>query len=281
MKQKKKLKSKYVLLIFIVLSVILIAFTILVKKSSRMYQAFGNVIAPVEKAFTKAGHFFGDSLSVFKDKNALLEENESLKTAYAELSEQITSLQIENQMLKDYKELYQLDQSYSQYNKLAANVISNDTGNWFESFLIDKGQEDGIAEGMNVIARGGLVGKIVAVGRTWSKVRSIIDTASYVSVKGVGSGDYGYISGDSELKESGKVRLEQFYDSDDNTGAGELIVTSNISDVYWPDIVVGYLSDISMDANNLTKTGSVALTVDFEHLRQVMVITGKKEVAGN
>ena len=281
MKQKKKLKSKYVLLIFIVLSVILIAFTILVKKSSRMYQVFGNVIAPVEKAFTKAGHFFSDSLSVFQDKNALIEENENLKTSYAELSEQITSLQIENQMLKDYKDLYQLEQSYGQYHTLAANVISNDTGNWFESFLVDKGEEDGITEGMNVIAKGGLVGKIVAVGRTWSKVRSIIDTASYVSVKGVGSGDYGYISGDSELKESGKVRLEQFYDSDDNTGPGELIVTSNISDVYWPDIVVGYLSDISMDANNLTKTGSVALTVDFEHLRQVMIITGKKEVAGN
>ncbi len=281
MKQKKKLKSKYVLLIFIVLSVILIAFTILVKKSSRMYQVFGNVIAPVEKAFTKAGHFFSDSLSVFQDKNALIEENENLKTSYAELSEQITSLQIENQMLKDYKDLYQLEQSYGQYHTLAANVISNDTGNWFESFLVDKGEEDGITEGMNVIAKGGLVGKIVAVGRTWSKVRSIIDTASYVSVKGVGSGDYGYISGDSELKESGKVRLEQLYDSDDNTGPGELIVTSNISDVYWPDIVVGYLSDISMDANNLTKTGSVALTVDFEHLRQVMIITGKKEVAGN
>ena len=281
MKQKKKLKSKYILLILVVISVILIAFTILVKKSGRLYKAFGHLITPIEKVITKAETAFSGSIAVFQDKDKLIEENESLKTAYEDLSEQITSLQIENAMLKEYKDLYTLDNTYNQYDKVAANVISNDSGNWFESFLIDKGTADGIEEGMNVIAKGGLVGKIVAVGKNWSKVRSIIDPSSFVSVMGVNSGDYGYVSGDIELTENGQIRLEQLYDSDENTGVGELIVTSNISDIYWSGIVVGYLSDISTDPNNLTKTGTITLTVDFEHLEHVMVITSKKEVSEN
>ena len=65
------------------------------------------------------------------------------------------------------QELYQLDQDYSQYDKVAANVISKDTGNWFNSFTINKGTDDGIQKDCNVIAGSGLVGIVTEVGKNW------------------------------------------------------------------------------------------------------------------
>ena len=47
------------------------------------------------------------------------------------------------------------------------------SGNWFSTFTIDKGSDDGLPVDMNVIAGSGLVGIITEVAPGWSRVRSI------------------------------------------------------------------------------------------------------------
>ena len=47
-------------------------------------------------------------------------------------------------------------------------------------FRINKGSDDGIREGMNVIAGGGLVGIVTDVGANYATVRSIIDADNKV-----------------------------------------------------------------------------------------------------
>ena len=54
-------------------------------------------------------------------------------------------------------------------------MIANDGSNWFTSFTIDKGSEDGIREDMNVLSGNGLVGIVTEVNAHSSTVRSIID----------------------------------------------------------------------------------------------------------
>ena len=82
-----------------------------------------------------------------------------------ELRAQIDSLTTENNKLiqdqgelKRLQELYELDQEYSDYPKVAAKIISKDPGNWYDTFMIDKGSNDGIKIDNNVIAGKGLVG---------------------------------------------------------------------------------------------------------------------------
>ena len=58
---------------------------------------------------------------------------------------------------------------------------------------------------------------------------------------------------------------------------GERLVTSHISDKYLEGIFIGYISEISYDDNNLTKTGTLVTPVDFQHLREVLVITTLKQ----
>ena len=62
-----------------------------------------------------------------------------------------------------------MDQNYAEYEKTAAHVIGKDSGNWFNTFMIDKGRKDGIEKDMNVLAGSGLVGIVTEVGPTWSK----------------------------------------------------------------------------------------------------------------
>ena len=36
------------------------------------------------------------------------------------------------------------DEEYGDYNKIGARIISRDSGNWYSSFVIDKGSNDGV-----------------------------------------------------------------------------------------------------------------------------------------
>ena len=61
------------------------------------------------------------------------------------------------------------------------------------------------------------------------------------------------VRGDLSLIADGKIRFEQLENNDNEIQVGEQIVTSHISDKYLQGILVGYISEINVDANNLTQ----------------------------
>ena len=58
---------------------------------------------------------------------------------------------------------------------------------------------------------------------------------------------------------------------------GEQVVTSHISSTYLQGLFIGYISEINVDSNNLTRSGYITPAVDFSNLQEVLVITTTKE----
>ena len=176
------------------------------------------------------------------------------------------------------RELYELDAEYENYNKIGAHIISRDSSNWYSSFVIDKGSDDGIKVNCNVIAGSGLVGRVVEVGPNHAKVISIISDGINTSGMILASGDNLIVTGNLTTMAEGKIEYSQLIDSKNKVTVGDKIVTSNISDQYLPGILIGYISSIATDSNNLTKSGYVTPVVDFEHLNEVLVIKELKQL---
>ena len=245
--------------------------------SAPLAEAAGMIVVPFEKSISGIGAWLGELDQTFQDKQNLIDKNQELQDAIDTLTEQ-NNILIQNQSeLSRLQELYNLDEEYSSYPKVAARIISKDPGNWYDTFMINRGSNDGIRVDNNVISGKGLVGIVTEVGSNWATVRSIIDDSSYVSVMTVGTDDNCVATGDLELIDEGKLRFSQLYDKDDKVTVGERIVTSNISDKYVEGLFVGYVSEIELDTNNLTKTGTIVTPVDFQHLKDVFVITVNKQ----
>lgn len=245
--------------------------------SAPLQETAGMLVVPFEKSITAIGLWLTDKNKSFRDKQELVEENEQLKATVDTLTEQ-NNILIQNQSeLSRLQELYKLDEEYSDYPKVAARIISKDPGNWYDTFMINKGSKDGIRVDNNVIAGKGLVGIVTEVGSSWATVRSIIDDSSNVSAMTVGTDDNCVVQGDLELIDEGKLRFTQLYDKEDKVTVGEQVVTSNISEKYVEGLFIGYVSEIELDTNNLTKSGTIVTPVDFQHLKDVFVITVNKQ----
>ena len=91
------------------------------------------------------------------------------------------------------------------------------------------------------------------------------------------TGDHLIVTGDLTTIAKGMISFSKLVDNNNKAAVGDKIVTSNISEHYLPGILIGYISNIEIDSNNLTKSGTLTTAVDFEHLEDVLVIMELKQ----
>ena len=234
------------------------------------------IVVPVQKGMNHVGLWLADKSDTIKEYAKLQDENKELKQKLADIQSQNSILIQQQSELEKLRELYQLDDIYSDYPKVAARVISMQPDNWFSEFTIDKGSEDGIEVDMNVLADAGLVGRVTYVGKNYSKVTTIINDSSNVSAKSASTSDNCIVSGDLELMNEGYIRVSGI-SKDSGIKDGDMLLTSYISDKYLPGILIGYITNITDDGNKLTKSGYLMPVVDFSQIEEVLVITQLKE----
>ena len=272
------IKSKHLLAIMTLFCISCIAATLASGVTSApLKDLAGMIIVPFENSISRIGNGLAAMRQSFQDKQDLIRENEELREQIDILTTQNGKLISDQSELVRLQQMYRLDEEYTEYPKVAAEIIAKDPGNWYDTFMINRGSNDGIRVNNNVIAGKGLVGIVTEVGPSWATVRSIIDDSSNVSAMAVSTGDNCIVYGDLELIDEGKLCFEQLYDVEDKVTIGERIVTSNISENYVEGLFIGYISEVVQDTNNLTKTGTLVTPVDFQHLKEVLVITVNKQ----
>ena len=269
--------NRYILLglsAFCVLMMLLSSFS---DKVGGPFRALANVtVIPLQQGINQIGGWRGameDNCATLKQRQ---DENKKLQEQIDALTTENNYLQEERYEYERLQELYKLDQNYADYEKTAAHVIGKDSGNWFSTFTIDKGSNDGIAVDMNVLAGSGLVGIVTEVGPTWAKVRSIIDDSNNVSGMVLSTSDTCIVSGDLSLMSTGQISFDRMENNDHAVSVGDQIVTSYISDKYLQGILIGSVSEINVDSNNLTRSGYITPAVDFRNIQEVLVITTTK-----
>ncbi len=262
---------------------ILCAFAVILSfKFSSEFSGFkstvGNAVSPMQKGINRVGKLISDKKDLLTSKEELLAENAKLKEKLDALSYDNQILAGENSDLDHYRELYQLDQKYPDYPKVAATIIGRDGNNWFHLFTIDKGTEDGIQVDMNVIAGNGLVGIVSEAGKNYAKVRAIIDDRSNVSSMFETTGETCMVKGNMQSIYNGYIDVTMISNTAE-AKEGDTVVTSQISDKFLPGILVGYISNIKEETDGLSKTAQLTPAVSFDKLEHVLVITTLKDAS--
>lgn len=280
---KRSIPTKYTLLTVTVLCVLVMFVSFTMNLSGGpLNTVAGYVFVPMQNGINKVGTWIVNRADDLASLRNVQQKNKELQAQVDKLTQDLNTIKLEQYELDNLRELMELDQKYPSYEKVAARVIGNDGGNWFSTFLIDKGEKDGIEKDMNVIAGSGLVGIVIDTGPNYAKVRSIIDDASNVSGMALSTADRCIVNGNLvSMNDEQVIGFTDLKCEDDAVKTGEQIVTSHISDKYLEGILIGYVSTIERNSNNLTYSGTVTPAVDFQHLQEVLVILDKKENPAN
>jgi rod shape-determining protein MreC len=272
-------EPKYILMLCVTLCLGLILFSYRFPKVfDPLRRALNTCLVPMQKGIHVVGEQMDEVAVKFRDIDELRAENEALRRELTELRNKNEMLEQDLYDMELYKQLLELDKSYPEYTKVGANILARDSSGFYATFTIDKGSKDGMKVNMNVIADNGLVGIITDVGSNYSIVRSIIDDDSSVSATIMKTGDSCIVRGSLSLLSKGYIQVR---DLKVNSQAKNnyKVYTSELSTKYLPGLLIGYLSNITTEADGMTKVAYLTPVVDFEHLTTVLVITQLKEAA--
>ncbi len=208
------MNSKYILIGLSALCLLFIATSFFTDKlTTPLRNAISTVVIPVQRGMNYIGLWISDKYDTLQEISTVLEENKDLQAKVDDLTEENNQLKQDSYELDRLRDLYELDEKYPGYNKVAARVVGTTSGNWYSTFTIDKGSNDGIEKDMNVIAGGGLVGIITEVGPNYAQIKTVIEDNSYVSGMLIDTGDTCIVKGDIELMDTGLIHLSGFANS--------------------------------------------------------------------
>ncbi len=280
MKKKKNEKNASKFLITVLSAACVVTIAVSATSSSALSpvkKITGIVVTPMQKGINALGNWTNNLSGNLTDAQSLREANIELQSEVDALVAENSQLVLDKEELNRLRDLVELSEQYADYQTVGAHVISKGNGNWFSTFTIDKGSQDGIQVDCNVLAGSGLCGIVTEVGPNWATVRSIIDDDSNVSAMVSTTSDTCIIAGSLQLIDEGTMNMVQLTDDDNKVHVGDKVVTSNISEKFLPGILVGYITELGNDANNLTKSGKITPVVDFKHIQEVLVVKERKQ----
>lgn len=236
--------TPWLVIILLLANFVLMAFDARqVTSGQRMIRVWGQTAAdfvqsPVTTLSSSVSGYFG---TISKLRGAG-DENEILKTRIEALEVEKQGkeeLVAENERLKSLLDL----KAESKYQPLIARVIGRDPSVWFDSSIIDRGYLDGVKLNMPVVTKGGLVGRITAVGPLTSQVDLITRDKSGVGgvIGEIGNTNaLGVVSGTSK-----KDLVEMRYVSGSTeVQVGQVVYTTGQDGIYPSGLRIGEIVDI-------------------------------------
>lgn len=216
-----------------------------------------------------------------KSYDELLEENKALQNEINELRTQLVDyydVKQENARLWRY---YDLKREYPQYELLPATVVRRDPNDDFYAFTINQGRSDGVNIGDPVVTEKGLVGWVSAVDASTSRVKTILSPDAKVGAIDSVSRDSGIVTGSVTLADKNLTTMTKI--SALNTmKQGDIIITTGITGIYPPSIIVGEVTEIRFDEYDTSKYAVIKPYEDVTSVLDVVVITdfeGKGEIS--
>lgn len=268
-KQKKRRVNLYLLVLAIVLFITTSVFAYF---SIFVHNGVGFVVVPIQESVASLTESLTRGINTFKDKDYVKNENEELKLQNEELSLEVSRLAQVEKENEELTALLDTKSSYPELPTITAKIIGRDNSNWQNTLIIDKGIDDGLEENMIVLAYGGLLGRVIEVSKYSSKVTTVLDDSSSISVMTERTNEYALLKGDVTMMQEGLCRLE-YYDEAADILVGDKIVTSNISSLYPVGIEIGVVESLPNASSSLVQTAIIKLNVDFKELTTLLVVT--------
>ena len=224
------------------------------------------VLAPVMKPAAAVSGFFEDAWDNYINLVDVRQENVRLRQEILELNARIVAAGETFQSNQRLTRLLDM-KAMVKAPVVTASIVGEDVSAWFRTLVIDRGSSSGIAEGMAVVAAGGVVGQVVKVAPASARVLLLTDHASGIAATIQRSRARGVVKGKGE----GLCSLE-FTTREEDVKVGDLLVTSGIGGIFTKGLPIGEVAMVKRGEYGIFQTIPIRPAVAIGHLEEGLVV---------
>jgi rod shape-determining protein MreC len=224
------------------------------------------VFTPLMKPVAAVSGFFTDVWDGYVNLVNVHQENRNLIRQVKELNIRVVAgdeARLANQRLTRLLEM----KNRIREQTLTASVVGEDLSSWFRTLVIDRGSSDGVREGMAVVAADGVVGQIIKLSPTSSRVLLLTDHSSGISAVIQRSRARGVVKG----KGAGLCSLE-FTTNEEDVKVGDIVVSSGIGGIFMKGLPIGEVIMVKRGEYGIFQTVTIRPAVNSAHLEEVLVV---------
>lgn len=254
---------------------VLAALTVGRRTASRAEDIFSGSVMPVQEAVSQMTDRVTDFFTRVFFPSSIQQENERLKdlvSAYERRMILYDAVEQENARLS---ELLDYASANKDYYFMTAPISARNIDPYVDTITIRGGSRSGITEQMAAVTAQGIVGRVIEVGATYSKIRTMQNEDMRISVMVERTRDEGMLGG-LVIEDGQLVGLKLYYlPKDADIQVGDTIITSGLGGIFPKGLYVGKVIFLT-DEDNGEYDACVMSEVDFEHLEEVLIILGKE-----
>lgn len=262
------------LLLASIMMVSLISYTLLKGSSNIFSSAVNDTLSWTGRIFSEPVNMVVRFVNSVDNVINTFEENQQLKSKIDqvyELQVRLADLEAENESMRQELNLVQ---TLSQYSVINATVIARNPDQWMETLVIDVGSTQGIEENMAVMSGNGLIGRVIEVNPTSSKVLLLTTQTSdagmvSASVQSEAGSVNGIVSG---YDRKNKRYIMTQVDPNAEIEVGDQVITSGLGGVIPSTLLIGEVADVRMDDYGLFQIVEITPAGEMTDIRFVTVI---------
>lgn len=194
-------------------------------KSTRVY--LNSLMSPIQYLANLPGLMLSESAQRLTSHQELLEENEKLTNQLLLMSEKLQRFDVlahENEQLRQLLEVPLRNNAH----KMVAELMAVDKNPYSQQVLINKGAIDGVYLSQPVLDERGIVGQVMEVGTTNSRVLLVADVTHAIPVRSLRNNIRFIATGSGALNE---LYLEYVPHSVD-VKVGDILISSGLGKIY-------------------------------------------------
>jgi rod shape-determining protein MreC len=262
-------RRPYVLLAVVLISqILLLAIQIRRPDGARLIRVWAvELLTPVERAGSWALDRMGRAWSGYIGLFRAHQENQRLRAQLGDLRLRTGALESRAAEAQRLEAMLQFREAHPAAPLLAARVIGAGAGAG-RTIYLDRGQGDGVQPNMGVITPDGVVGKVLEVFSSTSRVLLITDRNAGAGALLENSRTQGTVKG------TGEPLLQLDYViNDQEVAVGERVLTSGIDRIFPKDLPLGTVADVGK--GNPFKLIRVRPAARLDRMEEVFILLNR------
>ena len=250
-------------IVFVLLEVF--CFVFIVKNSNYWGATYFSTAGSVAAQVLKTSNSIAQYTKLRETNEALAQENRRLNETLVRLGQSRPA---------GAPPIYQVDSAFARRFAFVtvAKVINATTFNPNNYITIDKGYDDGVREGMGVLAPTGVVGKVKFTNAHQSLITSVLHSQFKISAKLTRSGEIGFVEWEGTDATSVLLNDVSRYKK---VSKGDSAVASELNSVFPAGAMIGRVRSVKVNRDQTFYDIVLSLSTDFTRLSYVYLVDNK------